>query len=169
MLPRPRLFCQEPWLRPIGRSPGVSDKSNRGLGSMYRYSAQILICFIAYIFSFFFSSVGLVGDFAELPSCSVPSAIAHSNQNEAGHQTIKVPSMPCWDAANPNTYAIGLVNLTDKIDKIGINEKLSVQEPSKRRAFCIPARLWVVLLYFSLESWLIPAMLELIRSSCFEK
>ena len=50
MLPRPRLVCQEPGLRPIGRSPGVPDKSSRGLGSMSRYSAQILICFIAYIF-----------------------------------------------------------------------------------------------------------------------
>ena len=54
MLPRPRLVCQEPGLRPIGRSPGVPDKSSRGLGSMSRYSAQILICFIAYIFLFFF-------------------------------------------------------------------------------------------------------------------
>ena len=50
MLPRPRLVCQEPGLRPIGLSPGVPDKSSRGLGSMSRYSAQILICFIAYIF-----------------------------------------------------------------------------------------------------------------------
>ena len=31
MLPRPRLVCQEPGLRPIGRSPGVPDKSSRGL------------------------------------------------------------------------------------------------------------------------------------------
>ena len=54
MLPRPRLVCQEPGLRPIGRTPGVRDKSNRGLGSMSRYSAQILICFIAYIFLVFF-------------------------------------------------------------------------------------------------------------------
>ena len=54
MLPRPRLVCQEPGLRPIGRSPGVPDKSSRGLGSMSRYSAQILICFIAYIFLFLF-------------------------------------------------------------------------------------------------------------------
>ena len=53
MLPRPRLVCQEPGMRRIGRSPGVPDKSSRGLGSMSRYSAQILICFIAYIFQFF--------------------------------------------------------------------------------------------------------------------
>ena len=95
MLPRPRLVCQEPGLRPIGRSPGVPDKSSRGLGSMSRYSAQILICFIAYIFLIsIHSSVGLVGNFAGLPVCTVPSAIVHCNQNEAGHQTIKAPSMP---------------------------------------------------------------------------
>ena len=100
MLPRPRLVCQEPGLRPIGRSPGVPDKSSWGLGSMSRYSAQILICFIAYIFPFFVvSSVGLVGSSAGLPSCTVPSAIVYCNQNEAGHQTIKAPSMPCWGAA----------------------------------------------------------------------
>ena len=103
MLPGPRLVCQEPGLRPIGRSPGVPDKSSRGLGSMSRYSAQILICFIAYIFLIFFhSSVGLVGNFAGLPVCTVPSAIVHCNQNEAGHQIIKAPSMPCWGAAGPS-------------------------------------------------------------------
>ena len=86
MLPRPRLVCQEPGLRPIGQSPGVPDKSSRGLGSMSRYSAQILICFIEYIFLFFFHySVDLVGNFAGLPVCTVPSAIVHCNQNEAGH------------------------------------------------------------------------------------
>ena len=53
MLPRPRLVCQEPGLKPIGRSPGVPDKSSRGLGSMSRYSAHILICFIAYISNYF--------------------------------------------------------------------------------------------------------------------
>ena len=97
MLPRPRLVCQEPGLRPIGQV--VLDKSSRGLGSMSRYSAQILICFIAYIFVFFFhSSVDLVGNFAGLLACTVPSVIVHCNQNEAGHQTIKAPSMPCWGA-----------------------------------------------------------------------
>ena len=101
MLPRPRLVCQEPGLRPIGRSPGVPDKSSRGLGSMSRYSAQILICFIAYIFQFVYSSVGLVGHFAGLPLCPVPSATVHCNQNEASHQTIKAPSMHCWGAAGP--------------------------------------------------------------------
>ena len=83
MLPRPRLVCQEPGLRPIGRSPGVPDKSSRGLGSMSQYSAQILICFIAYIFSIFNFSVGLVGNLAELPPCTVPPATVHRYHNEA--------------------------------------------------------------------------------------
>ena len=83
MLPRPRLVCQEPGLRPIGRSPGVPDKSSRGLGSMSRYSPQILICFIAYIFSIFNFSVGLVGNLAELPPCTVSPATVHCYQNEA--------------------------------------------------------------------------------------
>ena len=142
MLPRPRLVCQEPGLRPIGRSPGVPDKSSRGLGSMSRYSAQILICFIAYIFHFFYSSVSLVGNFAGLPVCTVPSAIVHCNQNEAGHQTIKAPNMPCWGATGTGKlsgmYATGLVKLTDKMDEICINGKFSVQEPSEWRVFCIP-------------------------------
>ena len=118
MLPRPRLVCQEPGLRPIGRSPGVPDKSSRGLGSMSRYSAQILICFIAYIFLIFFhSSVGLVGNFAGLPVCTVPSAIVHCNQNEAGHQTIKTPSMPCWGAAGPSKQSLAFKSQSGENDR----------------------------------------------------
>ena len=117
MLPRPRLVCQEPGLRPIGRSPGVPDKSSRGLGSMSWYSAQILICFIAYIFHFFYSSVGLVGNFAGLPVCTVPSAIVHCNQNEAGHSTIKAPSMPCWGAAGPSKHSLTFMPQTGEIDR----------------------------------------------------
>ena len=44
MLPRPRLdLSGTPRLRPIGLSPG-SWQTSLGLGSMSRYSAQILIC-----------------------------------------------------------------------------------------------------------------------------
>ena len=44
MLPRPRLdLSGSPGLRPIGLSPG-SWQTSLGLGSMSRYSAQILIC-----------------------------------------------------------------------------------------------------------------------------
>ena len=46
MLPRPRLdLSGTPGLRPIGLSPG-SWQTSLGLGSMFRYSAQILICII---------------------------------------------------------------------------------------------------------------------------
>ena len=46
MLPRPRLdLSGTPELRPIGLSPG-SWQTSLGLGSMSRYSAQILICII---------------------------------------------------------------------------------------------------------------------------
>ena len=84
MIPRPRLVCQEPGLRPIGQSPGVPDKSSRGLGSMSRYSAQILICFIAYIFLFFFIPLWLwLGTLQDCQDSTVPSAIVHCNQNES--------------------------------------------------------------------------------------
>ena len=161
MLPRPRLVCQEPGLRPIGRSPGVPDKSSRGLGSMSRYSAQILICFIAYIFHFFYSSLGLVGNFAGLPVCTVPSAIVHCNQNEAGHQTIKAPSMPCLGAAGPSKhsgiYATEWWNWQIKWMKSVSMGGFQYKNQVNGESF---AYLWVILLYFSLESWLIPAVLE---------
>ena len=50
MLPRPRLdLSGTPGLRPIGLSPG-SWQTSLGLGSMSRYSAQILICIIYYAY-----------------------------------------------------------------------------------------------------------------------
>ena len=116
MLPRSVLVCQEPGLRPIGWSPGVPDKSSRGLGSMSWYSVQIIICFIAYMF-LYYSSVGLVGNFAGLPVWTVPSAIVHCNQNEAGHQTIKAPSMPCWGATGPSKHSLDFMSQTGEIDR----------------------------------------------------
>ena len=48
MLPRPRLdLSGTPGLRPIGLSPG-SWQTSLGMGSMSRYSAQILICTVSY-------------------------------------------------------------------------------------------------------------------------
>ena len=72
--------------------------------------------FITYIF-LFYSSVGLVGNFAGLPVCTVPSAIVHCNQNEAGHQTIKAPSMPCWGAAGPSKHSLASMPQTGEIDR----------------------------------------------------
>ena len=49
MLPRPRLdLSGTPGLRPIGLSPG-SWQTSLGLGSMSRYSAQILICILSHM------------------------------------------------------------------------------------------------------------------------
>ena len=98
----------------IGRSPGVPDKSSRSLGSMSWYSAQILICFIAYISIVLF----LCGFRWELRRCTVPSAIVICNQNEAAHQTIISPSMPCWGAAawkHSGNFATELIKLTHKL------------------------------------------------------
>ena len=50
------------------------------------------------------------------------------------------------------------MKLTDKMEGICISGKLSVQEPSEWEFF---AYLWVILLYFSLESRMIPAVVEL--------
>ena len=84
MLPRPMLVCQEP------------DESSRGLGGMSRYSAQILICFIYSIHCPFFNPLWVwMGTLQDCQYAQLPSAFVHCNQNEAGHQTIKAPSMPC--------------------------------------------------------------------------
>ena len=140
MLPRPRLVCQEPGLRPIGRSPSVPDKSSRGLCSMSRYSAQILICFIAYIFLVFHSSVGLVGNFAGLPVCTVPSAIV-IRMRLVIRQSKLLACLAEVQLAHQNTlwhFSHSLVKMTDKLDEICINRKFSAEEPSEWRDFSIP-------------------------------
>ena len=140
MLPRPRLVFHEPGLRPIGRSPGVPDKSSRGLGSMSRYSTQILICFIAYIFQFFYDSVGLVGNFAGLPVSPLPLSIVIRMR-----LVIRQSKLPACLAevqlAHQNTLwhlCHRLVKLTDKMDGVCINGKFSVQEANEWRVFYIP-------------------------------
>ena len=42
-------------------------------------------------------------------------------------------------------YATGLVKLADKMDEICINGKLSIQEPSEWRVFCIPVSSFTIL------------------------
>ena len=139
MLPRPRLVCQEPGLRPIGRSPGVPDKSSRGLGSMSRYSAQILICFIEYIFFFpLWVWLGTLQD-CQYAQCPLPLSIvirmrlvirqsklpACLAEMQLAHQNI------LWHLSH------SLVKMTDKMDEICINRKFSAQEPSEWRDFSI--------------------------------
>ena len=70
--PSGRLVRQELGMRPLGRSPCVPDKSSRGLGSMSRYSAQILICFIAYICLFIHLRVCLALQDCHHAQCHLP-------------------------------------------------------------------------------------------------
>ena len=73
---RPRRFCREPGARPIGRRPGVHDKPTEALGTIFRYSTQILICFIAYISDFqFLCGLGLEHCISGLPQCPLPLSI----------------------------------------------------------------------------------------------
>ena len=139
MLPRPRLVCQEPGLRPIGRSPGVPDKSSRGLGSMSRYSAQILICFIAYIFFNFQFLCGF--GWEPCRTVTMHSAPCHcSLLSEWGCSVlIRQSNLPACLAEGQQEetlsgiHATELVKLADKTDEICISGKFSVQEPSKWR------------------------------------
>ena len=143
MLPRPRLVCQEPGLRPIGRSPGVPDKSSRGLGCMSRYSAQILICFIAYIFLIFFIPLWVwlrtLQD-CQYAQCHLPLSIVIRMR-----LVIRQSKLPACLAevqlAHQNILwylSHSLVKMTDKMDEICINRKFSAQEPSEWRDFSIP-------------------------------
>ena len=93
MLPRPRLVCQEPGLRPIGLSPGVPDKSSRGLGSMSRYSAQILICFIAYIFLIFFIPLWVwLGTLEDCQYTQCPLPLSYVNRMRLVIRQSKLPA-----------------------------------------------------------------------------
>ena len=134
MLPRPRLVCQEP----VCQNPGVPDKSSRGLGSMSRYSAQILICFIAYIFLIFFIPLwvwlGTLQD-CQYAQCPLPLSIVIRMR-----LVIRQSKLPACLAevqlAHQNTLwhlSHSLVKMTDKMDEICINRKFSAQEPSEWR------------------------------------
>ena len=72
-------------------------------------------------------------------------------------------SMPCLNAAGPWKYFLAFMSQGE----ICISGKLSVQEPSEWGGFF--AYLQVIWLYFSLESSLIPAVLELCQVRLFWK
>ena len=130
------------FVRNIGLSPGVPDKSSRGLGSMSRYSAQILICFIAYIFLFFpiplWVWLGTLQD-CQYAQCHLPLPIVIRMR-----LVIRQSKLPACLAevqlAHQNTLwhlSHSLVKMTDKMDEICINGKFSAQEPSEWRDFSI--------------------------------
>ena len=107
------------------------------------YSAQILICFIAYIFLFFFIPLwvwlGTLQD-CQYAQCPLPLSIvirmrlvirqsklpACLAEMQLAHQNI------LWHLSH------SLVKMTDKMDEISINRKFSAQEPSEWRYFSIP-------------------------------
>ena len=141
--PRPRLVCQEPGLRPIGRSPGVPDKSSRGLGSMSRYSSQILICFIAYIFLIFFIPLWVwLGTLQDCQYAQCPLPLSIVNRMRLVIRQSKLPAcLVEVQLAHQNILwhlSHSLVKMTDKMDEICINGKFSAQEPSEWRDFSIP-------------------------------
>ena len=130
MPPRPRLVCQEP------------DKSSRGLGSMSRYSAQILICFIAFIFLFFIPLwvwLGTLQDY-QYAQCPLPLSIVIRMRLVIRQSKLRA-CLAEVQLAHQNTLwhlCHKLVKLTDKMDEICINGKFSVQKPNEWRVFCIP-------------------------------
>ena len=142
MLPRPRLVCQEPGLRPIGRSPGVPDKSSWGLGSMSRYSAQILILFYSIHLPFFIPLWVWFGTLQDCQYAQCPLPLSIVIRMRLVIRQSKLPaSLAEVQLALQNTLwhlCLRLVKLTDKMYEICINGKFSVQEPSKWRVFCIP-------------------------------
>ena len=142
MLPRPRLVCQEPRLRPIGRSPGVPGKSSRGLGSMFRYSAQILICFIAYYFHFLILLWVWLGTLQDCQYAQCPLPLSIVIRMRLVIRQSKLPAcLAEVQLAHQNTFwhlCLRLVKLTDKMDEICINGKFSVQESSEWKVVCIP-------------------------------
>ena len=139
MLPRPRLICQEPGLRPIGRSPGVPVKSSRGLGSMSRYSAQILICFIAYVFLNFFIPLQVwLGTLQDCQYAQCPLPLSIVIRMRLVIRQSKLPACLAEMQLAHQNISHSLVKMTDKMDEICINGKFSAQEPSEWRDFSIP-------------------------------
>ena len=106
ILPRPRLVCQEPGLRPIGQIPGVPDKSSRGLGSMSRYSAQILNCFIAYIFLIFFIPLWVwLGTLQDCQCAQCPLPLSIVIRMRLVIRQSKLPACLAWGAAGPSKHS----------------------------------------------------------------
>ena len=161
MLPRPRLVCQE---------PGVPYKSSLGLGSMFRCSAQILICFIAYIFLFLF----LCGFAWELcRTARMHSALCHSplqsewgwsSDNQSSQHAMLMCSLPIKTLSG--IYTTDWWNWQIKWMKSVSMGSFQYKNRVNGESF---AYLWVTLLYFSLEYRLIPAVLELGKVRLFLK
>ena len=164
MLPRPRPVCQEPGLRPIGRSPGVPDRFSRGLGSMSRYSAQISICFIGYSFHFLFLfrfGWELCGT-VNMPQCPLPSSIIITMS-----LVIKQSKLPACLAKVQLTYSYEntLTFMPQDWRNWQIKWMKSISVRSHQYKNQVNGELFCILVsnfaFFTIESRLIPAVLEL--------
>ena len=130
----------------IGLRPGVPDKSSRGLGSMSRYSAQILICITEDIYSihfhFFIPLWVWLGTLQDCQHAQCPLPLSIVIRMRLAIRQSKLPAcLAEMQLAHQNTLwhlFHRLVKLTDWIDEIFINGKLSVQEPCEWRVFSIP-------------------------------
>ena len=92
---------------------------------MSRYSAQIIICFIAYIFQFLKSSVGGV-EALQLWDGPVASHHCYCEQNEAlakyneisRHPSLGGQALRFWWDGHTKRIVMELAKLTDGMDKI---------------------------------------------------
>ena len=130
MLPRPRLVCQEPGLRPIGRSPGVPDKSSR---LFYR---------IHFPKKFFIPLWVWLGTLqaCQHAQCPLPLSIV-IRMRLVIRQSKLLACLAEMQVAHQNILwhlSHSLVKMTDKMDEICINREFSAQEPSEWRDFSIP-------------------------------
>ena len=170
MLPRPILVCQEPGLRPRGRSPGVPDKSSRGLGSMSQYSAQILICLIAYIFLFIplWVWLGTLHD-CNHAQCPLPLSIVIRMRLVIRQSKLPACLAEVQLAHDKNTVSFMPQDWWNwQIKWMQSVSMGSFQYQSQMNGEFF-AYLWVILLHFSLESRLIPAVLDLGQVTLFWK
>ena len=145
MLPRPRLVCQEPGLRP-----------------MSRYSAQILICFIAYIFLICFIPLWVwLGTLQDCQYAQWPLPLSIVIKMSLVIRQSKLPAcLAEVQLAHQNTPW----HLSHSLVKRQIKWMKSVSMESFQHKNQVNAEtlayMWVILFYSSLESRLVPVVLE---------
>ena len=137
--PKPRQVWQEPgtWPNLFGRRPGVPDKPADVLSTISRYFAQILNCFIAYIFPFSNSSVGWTGNIVFQDCLTMPSVHCDQNGTVTEGQANLIASLKWTEkllqGEKPSgIYAIELMKLIGKGDTIHISGKVWIQDRSER-------------------------------------
>ena len=113
------------------------------MGTMLRYSVQILIFFLTYISNFQFLC-GFSLEPCIQSTATVPSVIVQDHHNKAAHQTIKSPSMPCTGKGAAGwKHSLALLpqdwwNWQIKWVQSTSIGSFSAQEPSEWRFFFTP-------------------------------